>query len=191
MDSGRYWPSRQANACAPASIARQSWPRGDGDRVDAVHHALVVGRGAVGIRLREAARLRRCPRAMSSPGISKSASSGTGNAAGRARQPAVGQVGEDAQVDLAAGDLLDQRGHALGHGVDQVRAHRLLGVDEHVDDQQRLAARALGRRQHAHLDVLAPPPRLTIAGGSCWPAPAAAPWPPGSSRWLRWDLRSG
>ena len=68
-----------------------------------------------------------------------------------------------------------QRRDALGDGVDEVRPHRLLGVDEHVDDEQRLAALALGRREQPHLDVLRPAaaPRPS-PGGSCWRARGSA-----------------
>jgi hypothetical protein len=60
-------------------------------------------------------------------------SAATGTRTAEAREPAVGQVREDAQADDAAGDLLDHRGEALDERVDGVRAHRVAGVDDHVE----------------------------------------------------------
>ena len=73
-----------------------------------------------------------------------------GDAAGGAREPQVGEIGEDAQPHPAAGDALDQRRDALAHGVDQVGAHGVLGVDDQVHDRVRLGP----DRQQAHFDVL-------------------------------------
>ena len=49
-----------------------------------------------------------------------------------ARQCPVGQVRQDAQEDLALGELLDQRGNAFAHAIDEVRPHRVPGVDQQV-----------------------------------------------------------
>ena len=154
-------------------------PGGDRHRVDAVHDRPCCGWPPGTDRPGRTGSPGRCPRRSASPGQVEVGQQRHRNAAAGPRQPPVGEVGEDAQVHLAAGDLLDERGDALGDGVDEVRAHRVLGVDQQVHDEQRLAPRPLGRGQHAHLDVLrARRPAAPSAGGSCWPARGSAPCAP-------------
>ncbi|MCY1529222.1 hypothetical protein D9M68_643560 [compost metagenome] len=70
----------------------------------------------------------------------------------RTRQPQVRQVRQDAQAHRAARELLDQRRHRLGHGVDGVGAHRVAHVDDQVHHHHRAARRVA---EHMHLDVAA------------------------------------
>src|SRR5690554_8075888 len=63
------------------------------------------------------------------------------DATGRAYQAAVGEVGENAQKDGAAGELFDARSDALGHCIDEVGAH---GVDR-VDMKMRSEERRVGK----------------------------------------------
>ena len=129
---------------------------GQGHRVDAVHHALVVRAGAVGVGVREPRGLRDPMRHLRA-GEAEVRQRLEGDAAGGAREPQVGEIGEDAQPHPAAGDALDQRRDALAHGVDQVGAHRVLGIDDQVHDRVRLSA----DRQQSHFEVLrASPSRL-------------------------------
>ncbi len=50
-------------------------------------------------------------------------------------QRPVGQVGKNAQEDVALGDGFDQRGHAFAHAVDEVGAHGVAGIHEQVHHQ--------------------------------------------------------
>ena len=53
----------------------------------------------------------------------------------RTCQRTVGKIGKDAQEDLAAGDVLHQRGDAFAHGVHEVGSHRVTRVDQQVNHQ--------------------------------------------------------
>ena len=69
----------------------------------------------------------------------------------RAHERAVGEIRQDAQEYLAAGDRLDERRDALAHAVDEIRAHRVARVDEQMDDEHLFRARR--QRVNEQLDV--------------------------------------
>ena len=117
--------------------------------VHAVHHALVVRACPVWIGVGE-------PRRFGDPvrhfraGESEVGQRLERDAARRAGQTQIGEVGQDPQPDPPARDALDQRRHAFAHGVDQVRAHRVLRVHDQVHDGVRLGP----HRDQAHYQVL-------------------------------------
>ena len=138
----------RAKACAPASIARQSLPVAMRHRVDAVHHALVVRAGAVRDRPRRSATPSAMPCATSAPVNPKSASASKGmRQLARARRRSA-RFERMRSRTRPAGDPLDQRRHALAHRVDQVGAHRVLRVDDEVDDQLLFGADFQDARRH-------------------------------------------
>ena len=124
---------------------------GERDRVDAVHHSLVVRAGAVGVGFGEARRLGDAVRHLRS-GEAEIRQLLERNVAGRARQPQVRQVGENAQPHPPAADALQERRHAFAHGVDQVGAHRILRIDDEVHDGMHLVAHL----DQPHFEVLGP-----------------------------------
>ena len=75
------------------------------------------------------------------------------DAAARRGQAAVGQVGQDAQVDAAAGQPLEARRQPLAGGVDGVGAHGVAHVDDQVHDQHRADG---GLTQDPGLEVTRP-----------------------------------
>ena len=139
---------------------------GERHGVDAVHDALVVGGGAVRVDVGEVGGDDDAV-AHALAGEALARERGGRQRDLGARQRAVGEVGEDAQEDLALGDGLDQRGHAFAHAVDQVGAHGVAGVDEQVHDEH-LAVHAwssgsCGPRRPRRRRRARP-----CAGGSCW-----------------------
>ena len=66
------------------------------------------------------------------------------------REPAIGQVREDAEARAAAAHLLDQRRQPLDERVDGVRAHRVARVDEDVHDHH---GRLVRSAEAPHLEV--------------------------------------
>ena len=95
---------------------------------DAVHDALVVGGRAVGVGLGEVAGQHDAVAHRLTVNVGRPPD------AARARQAAVGQVGQDAQIGAAAGPCGDRRRQFFGHGVDGVGAHRVARVDNDVGD---------------------------------------------------------
>ena len=98
------------------------------DRVNAIHNAFVVGCSPVGINQGQivcqddtvAHLLTRIPLTLKVL---------HGNADPCFGDSSVGEVGKDAQEHLAAGDGFDQRGNTLAHGIHQIGAHGIAGVD--------------------------------------------------------------
>ena len=127
--------------------------RGDGDGVNAVHHALVVGGGAVGIGPSE-------PPSGGDAFSDLSAGSPFGVEVLRAQahpgagEAAVGEVREDPQAHTLAGDRLHQRRQTLHQGVDHVRAHGVDTVEVHVEHDVTLDGQAgLVVGDEAHVDA--------------------------------------
>ena len=126
--------------------------RGNHHRVDAVHNALVVGRGAVGVgggkspgRDDAVAHLLAAETA-EGQGFHRHGAAGAGYAA-------VGQVGKDAQMHPPAGEGFQPGGKALARGVDRVGAHRVA----HVVNQMHHQEVAQGRvAEDAHFQVARP-----------------------------------
>ncbi len=122
---------------------------GDHHGVHAVHDALVVGSGAIGVGGGEG------------PGGDNAVAHLFGgiiaegeliqvDGAARARQAPVGQVGEDAQVHAPAADAFHQGGQALHGCVDRVGAHGVAHVVDQVQHQERPDGGVLDQ---AHLQV--------------------------------------
>ncbi len=92
------------------------------------------------------------PSMTASPGRSSVASASGRDAAAHADAAAIAEVREDPQAQLAAAQLGHAVAQGLGDGVDEVGAHRVAAVDEHVDHQHVGAGRphlevAWGRRR--------------------------------------------
>ena len=104
---------------------------GDGHGIDAVHDALVVGGRAVRIDQRQIVRQHD---AVAHLGAGEALHGQILRRYGHlgANQRAIGEVGEDAQEDLAAGDGFHEARHAFAHAVDDVRAHGVAGVHQQV-----------------------------------------------------------
>jgi hypothetical protein len=120
----------------------------DHHRVEPVHQALVVRGGAVRIALREARR------AHDAVADFLAAEAVARERAGRdaaldAHAALVAEVGENAQPQGAAAQLEQARRDAFGHGVDQVRAHRVAAVYEQVHHQHAVAEIAWLQPAHA------------------------------------------
>ena len=108
---------------------------GDRDGIDAVHDALVVCRGSVGIRGRDIARRddsipHRC-----------TVAAGGGQLFGRVADPgrndrAIGQVRQDAHGRAAAADRGDARRNRFADSVDQVRTHGVPRLHEQVHGER-------------------------------------------------------
>ncbi len=79
------------------------------------------------------------PSRTAAPSASPSRERASRNRAAHAHAAPVAQVRQDAQADLAAGELGDAIGHGLGHGVHQVGAHRVAAVDQEVHDEHAVA----------------------------------------------------
>ena len=111
---------------------------------DAVHDALVVRRGAVGIQLRQA-----CGMDQVVHNLCAADQFGVEHGA-NACQPQIRLVGEDAQDDVSAADLGHSIRDCLGHRVDGVGAHGISYVDVKVKDD----VGGLVRRNDAYRNVL-------------------------------------
>ena len=104
----------------------------ESDGVDAVHDALVVGRRSVGVDGRElagdddAVAHLLAVVAVVAEVLDRDLHLGS-------HQRAIGQIRQNPEEDLAAGDTLDERSDAFAHGVDQIGAHGVAGVDQKVD----------------------------------------------------------
>ena len=127
-------PVRAANACAPASTARQSLPVAmtTASMPFMMPLLCVAARYGSSSAKRDALTM---PSMTSVPLISSVASDarpGCGSAPGRSagRRGSRGCAGPRARPAISASAV----GDGLGDGVDEVRAHRVLAVDDDVDD---------------------------------------------------------
>ena len=118
---------------------------------DAVHDALVVGRRAVGIRCRERIGLEDLINDLSTfHGISRLAQRFFLVDCACSGKSVSSEVGEDAQINFSACDLLYVRCDRFCHGVDRVRAHRVADIDQQVKDDHRAC---LGL-DNSHVEVM-------------------------------------
>ncbi len=127
-------------------------PGGEHHGVDAVRDPLVVGDGAVRIELGEARGVDDAARRSGPRGV-VAAEVGDRDARRHPRHAAVAEVREDAQAELAARELGHAIAERLGDGVEQVGAHGVAAVHEHVGHEEALA-------EIAHGDVARPAPAL-------------------------------
>src|SRR5206468_4082864 len=124
---------------------------GDHHGVDAVHDAFIVRCSTIGVELGEpAGRDDPVAHARTVPAFGGQALDG--HAPGDPHAATVGQVRQDAQPDLRAGQLGQAIGHRLGVGVDQVGTHRVAHVDVQVHRHHAGAGRAL-RLEDVHLEA--------------------------------------
>jgi hypothetical protein len=130
--------------------------RGHGDGVDAVHDALVVGRGTIRIELRESAG--------SDDSIDDVLSRQAARLEGIAWDPTrdanatlVAQVRKNPQSHAQFGDGAETARNRLGHTVHEVRSHGVPTIHGDVHDHDVV-------RQHANLDV----PRSPAASDKSW-----------------------
>ena len=115
-------------------------------RIDPVHDAFVVRRRAIGIDHCERARLDHRPHDFLAAQIARRQFFRRDHAFD-ARFAAVAQVAQDAQIDPPAREFFDLRREMLDGGIDGVRAHRVAGIVEQMDDQHRADGR-IGQRTH-------------------------------------------
>ncbi len=122
---------------------------GDGKCVDAVHDALVMGCCTI--------RVNRCDIVRRNDAISNCIGCKTSRleivgciAHRRPGQRPVSEVGQDAQLDIAAAQLGNRGRHCFAQRIDEIGSHGIAGIDEkmHGDD---LAA--VTERQFSSLDV--------------------------------------
>src|SRR5690606_9009346 len=103
------------------------------DGVDAVHDAFVVRSGAVRVNRCEFVGVDNAVNDVN-PTVFAGLQQFGRQPQMRARQSQVGKIGQNAQSDAAAGNLLHASGHGFGHGVDGVGAHGVADIDNQVDD---------------------------------------------------------
>ena len=139
--------------------------RGNDQRVDPVHDAFVVCGGAVRVNHRKIVSIQNAFNHV----LALERSGGQqlrGHADLGPRQTQVGEVGQNPQAHLAAGDFLHQRRDSFGHGIHGVGTHRIAHIDNQVGYQHR-PARALGKGMHLNIAATATEPvqQLILAVG--------------------------
>ena len=106
---------------------------GDGDRIDTVHDALVVGSRAVRIHQGQVGQYDPIPDCCARVIFHRKVLYGDTHP--RPDQRPVGQIGQDPQEYPSTGDGLDQAGHTFAHAVDDIGAHGIAGIHEQVHDE--------------------------------------------------------